>query len=45
MYGMELMIMIVATLGCALSASTVRGIDIVVMLSFWRFILGYELGY
>lgn len=44
MYGLELIIMIVATLGCALSASTVRGIDVITMLTFWRFILGFGIG-
>jgi PHS family inorganic phosphate transporter-like MFS transporter len=40
MYGVELMLMIVATIGCALSANTVRGIDVVTMLVFWRVVLG-----
>lgn len=44
MYGIELMIMIVATLGCALSADTVRGVSAIAMLCFWRFILGVGIG-
>lgn len=44
MYGLELMIMIVATFGSAMSASTVSGMNVVVMLSIWRFILGVGIG-
>lgn len=44
MYGLELIIMIIATIGCALSANTVRGIDALTMLSIWRFVLGVGIG-
>ncbi|EGF78798.1 hypothetical protein BATDEDRAFT_20090 [Batrachochytrium dendrobatidis JAM81] len=44
MYGVELIIMIVCTVGSALSASTLRGMDVLTMLAIWRFFLGIGIG-
>ncbi|KAJ1342486.1 hypothetical protein BSLG_002928 [Batrachochytrium salamandrivorans] len=44
MYGVELIIMIVCTIGSALAASSVRGIDVLAMLAIWRFFLGIGIG-
>ncbi|KAL2913993.1 hypothetical protein HK105_206439 [Polyrhizophydium stewartii] len=44
MYGVELIIMIVCTIGSALSASAVRGIGILTVLGIWRFFLGIGIG-
>ncbi len=43
-YGMELVLMIVGTIGSTLACNTVRGVGVVTMLSFWRFILGIGIG-
>jgi len=44
MYGVELMIIIVATFSCAIASSAVRGFNILFILGFWRFILGIGIG-
>lgn len=44
MYGVELGIMMVATLGCCFAADTARGIGVLAMLGFWRFWLGFGIG-
>ncbi|KAI8619870.1 major facilitator superfamily domain-containing protein [Chytriomyces sp. MP71] len=44
MYGVELLIMIVCTIGSAFSASAINGFSIIVILSLWRFILGIGIG-
>ncbi|EGF79659.1 hypothetical protein BATDEDRAFT_12018 [Batrachochytrium dendrobatidis JAM81] len=44
MYGIELIIMIVCTIGSAFSASSLRGIDILTVLGIWRFFLGIGIG-
>ncbi|KAI9336345.1 major facilitator superfamily domain-containing protein [Obelidium mucronatum] len=44
MYGVELIIMIVCTIGSALSASFVNGWSVLVVLSMWRFFLGIGIG-
>ncbi|KAJ3066968.1 hypothetical protein HDU98_009786 [Podochytrium sp. JEL0797] len=44
MYGVELIIMIVCTLGSTLSASMVNGWSVLTVLSIWRFFLGIGIG-
>ncbi|KAJ3010324.1 UNVERIFIED_CONTAM: phosphate transporter [Siphonaria sp. JEL0065] len=44
MYGVELIIMIVCTIGSVLSASMINGWSILVILSIWRFFLGIGIG-
>ncbi|KAI8870421.1 phosphate transporter [Ramicandelaber brevisporus] len=44
MYGVELMIIVIGTIGCALSSSTVKGWDIFVILFIWRVFLGIGVG-
>ncbi|KAJ3283741.1 hypothetical protein HDU79_008822 [Rhizoclosmatium sp. JEL0117] len=44
MYGVELIIMIVCTLGSTLSASMVNGLSILEVFSMWRFFLGIGIG-
>lgn len=44
MYGVELQLMIIGTFCSALAASTVRGVNVIHMLVFWRFILGFGIG-
>ncbi|KAI8614650.1 major facilitator superfamily domain-containing protein [Chytriomyces sp. MP71] len=44
MYGVELIIMIVCTLGSALASSLAYGWNILVILSVWRFFLGIGIG-
>ncbi|KAI9206020.1 major facilitator superfamily domain-containing protein [Polychytrium aggregatum] len=44
MYGVELMIMIVCTIGSAFSASAIRGANILQTLAVWRFFLGIGIG-
>lgn len=44
MYGVELLIMIVATIGSAISAPAVYGFSILTIFSIWRFILGIGIG-
>ncbi|KAJ3068047.1 Inorganic phosphate transporter pho84 [Podochytrium sp. JEL0797] len=43
-YGLELMIIIICTIGSMLSASTIRGPNILQLLCFWRFFLGIGIG-
>ncbi|RUS18159.1 major facilitator superfamily domain-containing protein [Endogone sp. FLAS-F59071] len=43
-YGFELIIIIISTINCATSASTVRGVGVLGFLSFWRFFLGIGIG-
>ncbi|KAJ1337111.1 phosphate:H+ symporter [Batrachochytrium salamandrivorans] len=44
MYGIELIIMIVCTIGSAFASSTLKGIDILAVLGIWRFFLGIGIG-
>ncbi|KAI9209540.1 major facilitator superfamily domain-containing protein [Polychytrium aggregatum] len=44
MYGVELMIMIICTIGSAFSASAIRGANILQVLAIWRFFLGIGIG-
>ncbi|KAJ3258870.1 phosphate transporter [Boothiomyces macroporosus] len=44
MYGVELIILIIGALGCALAAPPARGLSFVAVLGFWRFILGVGIG-
>ncbi|KAI8606985.1 major facilitator superfamily domain-containing protein, partial [Chytriomyces sp. MP71] len=44
MYGVELIIMIVCTIGSALAAPMKNGWSILVILSIWRFFLGIGIG-
>ncbi|ORY38749.1 MFS general substrate transporter [Rhizoclosmatium globosum] len=44
MYGVELIIMIVCTIGSALVAPMANGFSILVLLSIWRFFLGIGIG-
>lgn len=43
-YGVELMILIVGAIGCALAAQPAKGISLLANLGFWRFILGIGVG-
>ncbi|KAF9114352.1 hypothetical protein BGX27_011093 [Mortierella sp. AM989] len=43
-YGMELMIIIIGTLCCAMCGSNVKGSSAIGYLCFWRFILGIGIG-
>lgn len=43
-YGLELLLIIIATINCATSASAVEGVGAVGFLGFWRFILGIGIG-
>ncbi|KAG0224169.1 Inorganic phosphate transporter pho84 [Mortierella sp. GBA43] len=43
-YGMELMIIILGTLCCAMSGSNAKGSSTIQYLTFWRFILGIGIG-
>jgi len=43
-YGVSLGLMIVGAITSAMSSSTVRGMNVVVMLSIWRFVLGIGIG-
>ncbi|KAI8362773.1 major facilitator superfamily domain-containing protein [Blakeslea trispora] len=43
-YGFELLIIIIGTINCATSASTVRGVSMLGFLGFWRLILGIGIG-
>ena len=43
-YGIELLIIIVATLGCAMSGSAATGVGALGFLGFWRFLLGIGIG-
>ena len=42
--GLELIIIIVATIGSALCGDTKRGVGILPILAFWRLILGFGIG-
>ncbi|CAF1493146.1 unnamed protein product [Didymodactylos carnosus] len=44
MYGVELIIIIIATLASAMTGDTKRGIGIIPLLAFWRLILGFGIG-
>ncbi|KAI8610543.1 major facilitator superfamily domain-containing protein [Chytriomyces sp. MP71] len=44
MYGVELIIMIVCTIGSALAAPMKNGWSILIILSMWRFVLGIGIG-
>lgn len=44
MYGIELMVIIVATCASAISASLKTGCSVFVILGIWRFILGIGIG-
>ncbi|RKO88204.1 major facilitator superfamily domain-containing protein [Blyttiomyces helicus] len=44
MYGVELIIMIIAAIGSTLSSSAVRGFGILTVLGAWRFFLGIGIG-
>ncbi|KAJ3118862.1 phosphate transporter [Phlyctochytrium bullatum] len=44
MYGIELLIMIICTLGSALSAPPAKGFSILALLGVWRFFLGIGIG-
>ncbi|KAI9359545.1 major facilitator superfamily domain-containing protein [Zopfochytrium polystomum] len=44
MYGVELIIMMICTVGSAVSAPAARGFSILVILCIWRFFLGIGIG-
>ncbi|KAI8915209.1 major facilitator superfamily domain-containing protein [Powellomyces hirtus] len=44
MYGVEIIIMMVAILGSTLACSTARGMGVLTMLGLWRFVLGIGIG-
>ena len=43
-YGFELLIIIIGTINCATSASTVRGVSGIAFLGLWRLVLGFGVG-
>ena len=43
-YGVEMIIVLVATIGSAVSSSAVRGFSVLALLGTWRFILGIGMG-
>lgn len=43
-YGFELLIIIIGTINCATSASTVKGVSAIGFLGLWRLILGIGIG-
>lgn len=43
-YGFELLIIIIGTINCATSSSTIRGVSALGFLGFWRLILGIGIG-
>ncbi|KAG2223467.1 hypothetical protein INT45_001215, partial [Circinella minor] len=43
-YGLELLVIIIATINCATSASTIEGVGAIGFLGFWRFVLGFGIG-
>lgn len=43
-YGFELLVIIIGTINCATSASTVRGVSAIAFLGLWRLILGFGIG-
>ncbi|KAK9761963.1 hypothetical protein K7432_012731 [Basidiobolus ranarum] len=44
MYGLELIIVIFASICCALAGSWAKGVNVIAILGFWRFILGIGIG-
>ncbi|ORX97491.1 phosphate transporter [Basidiobolus meristosporus CBS 931.73] len=44
MYGSELIIIIFATICCAIAGSWAKGVNVIAILGFWRFILGIGIG-
>ncbi|KAK9760958.1 hypothetical protein K7432_014514 [Basidiobolus ranarum] len=44
MYGSELVIIIFATICCAMAGGWVKGVNVIAVLGFWRFILGIGIG-
>ncbi|ORZ00200.1 major facilitator superfamily domain-containing protein [Syncephalastrum racemosum] len=43
-YGVELLIIIIGTINCATSASSVRGVSAIAFLGLWRLVLGFGIG-
>ncbi|KAJ3310297.1 phosphate transporter [Boothiomyces sp. JEL0838] len=43
-YGIEMMIVLVSTIGCTLAASSVRTFSILPVLGFWRVLMGIGMG-
>lgn len=43
-YGFELMIIIIGTINCATSSSTIRGVSAIAFLGLWRLVLGFGIG-
>ncbi|KAF9960192.1 hypothetical protein BGZ72_007727 [Mortierella alpina] len=43
-YGLELMVIIIGTLCCAMVGSNAKGASVIQYLTFWRFILGFGIG-
>jgi PHS family inorganic phosphate transporter-like MFS transporter len=43
-YGLELILMILGTIGSALACNTVRGVGVITMLSVWRLVVGIGIG-
>ncbi|KAI9494121.1 major facilitator superfamily domain-containing protein [Zychaea mexicana] len=43
-YGLELLVIIIATINCATAGSAVEGVGAVGFLGFWRFVLGFGIG-
>jgi PHS family inorganic phosphate transporter-like MFS transporter len=39
-YGIELIIVVIATVGSALSTSGIQGVNVLTVLGLWRFTLG-----
>lgn len=44
LYGNELLVVIVGTIGTAMCAPTVSGLSILAILSIWRFVVGFGVG-
>ncbi|TPX33604.1 hypothetical protein SmJEL517_g03581 [Synchytrium microbalum] len=44
LYGIELMVVIIGTVGSAMCAPTVSGMSIIAMLSLWRLVVGFGVG-
>ncbi|KAF9162356.1 Inorganic phosphate transporter pho84 [Mortierella sp. AD011] len=43
-YGLELMVIILGTLCCAMAGSNAKGSSVIQYLTFWRFVLGFGIG-
>ncbi|KAG0213253.1 Inorganic phosphate transporter pho84 [Mortierella sp. GBA30] len=43
-YGLELLVIIIGTLCCAMAGSNAKGASVIQYLTFWRFILGFGIG-